>query len=1573
MFPSIRDLIKLEFYKNRSLAELHGIVINAVEILSLEPITYDVHNTKIVLKVDQWEGVDVLQRPILHYAERIGFYNRLNLKELLLGVGAITESTDTVIVSLNRQGYDFNHDDIELIGDSIIAKEYSLGYIGAITTEEIGEYVPPVVIEPPVPAVVVSVSSDAKPEGGTLVHEVVLNKVLTIATGVVIAVTYNGSAALGTDTGLIEYNIGFGWVNTGMSSGSFAVAVPVGVDRFSIRILTVEDTYFESDETYLVSAKVINQDPVFGTGTILNNDPVPVISINDTSVTEGGLIEHTVTLSTPSASVSSYPASLVGITATNTLDFNANLAQATLTNGVTYNPANQTLVIPALVTSFKVSYTTVDDNVNESVETVEFRLGNKVAIGTIFDNDTLPSISVNNIEVTESVDSHAVFNVTLSHPMSTNVQFTAMVINGSAVMGQDIRDLMYQNGAVWVNASNTPITIPAGETTARVRVTIDDDNVFEPNKSFTLAVTVVGNVLANEIANGLCVITSNDPAPTLLTEVQQIDRFDPLYWRIDGPQTASFSITDYQNGWEALFQCRQTDDLVGIIWDSENTKDHKYLAYETNTDYRNLVWDFDIELSPSMPVLSDPQYAPTLTIVYYNEAGFKSYAYVALWNYADNPNSRAAHIQINWNNIRGGYAADIPFTPYDVRQIFFSGYVTGYDKANVSKFDETKEGFLRVTNSIVSGSNSKLNINRVLVPQHDIGMCTSYDDHYDLNPRRIVNNLEYLGYNGFINHYCGMSHYPVINWNASLNRFEIPDTLITGETVVNPACRKWHEQYAKALHEANMEPVFSVSWELYSLGARETWCQREWNDTIGRTGYEPPSYFMSMCHENAIAYIHKAYREFADTLIFGGCEVIMQIGEPWWWFNVASLNPCVYDYQTRLAFNADTGLYAPNFGTIYEAVDKVGTPYDEFKLWLRNKLGQTCQDIRTMLKDTYGDNAKVCPLIFFPSIRTHQPSLATYINYPQEYYAYPNFDFIMTEAYDWVIEQPPRLDLSHQAVNEIPIAELGYPVDKIAYLSGFVPDAMIAYIYKFDYESNYRKPIWQRIFGDIKNNNPVGIWKQLAWAYPQVMYDSLTIDTDRAPRGFFMAEEYVKPISDNTPYPVDIFDSATQPPQPSPIQQPVNVVAVKNEWGDVHISFDVNNYKYGTKFEVQILNTTGVYPLWRKTTKDTFVSISISELVASGISGSLKIVVIPDDGDNSVVLDIDPVLDNGFVSTVIFFAGQSHAVAHFTEMSGNNSRHDLVSATTLRNAYAEGKGIHPATVLPVLIAWGGSAADKLAQVDSNVNDTNYWYDLDNDVDGPRLTQALNIMSQYTSVPNKLLLWSQGSADADASGSASPYLSDTTRYSTASNKILTKLLSALPESTKVYWQILGRKYTGVVPKEVFGIERYNYRQTQILLINSIPDYVVGSWTLGGERSSGYINEQNIWAHHTQTVYHSIAADIGEAMGNEIDRIDSPPSWISLAPVQNVSATHSGEDIVLSWDLSMSYDKYVINQFNVLDGSTIYTREVTGTSDTFTAAEQRAVYGYTAGTISATVVGYDSISDTYGPTVTYNQPL
>ncbi|MFL9477468.1 phage capsid protein [Acinetobacter baumannii] len=621
------------------------------------------------------------------------------------------------------------------------------------------------------------------------------------------------------------------------------------------------------------------------------------------------------------------------------------------------------------------------------------------------------------------------------------------------------------------------------------------------------------------ITNRQNVQNNTNTSPHPITQNTLIDRFSPIYWRIDGPQTMSFAITNYGNGFEASFRSRMTNDLVGISWDSYDTKDHKFLAYETKYSYAGVVWDFDIELSASMPVLNNPSLTPTLT-VYYHDNGVDKIAYIVLFNYANNPSSRTAHIHINWDTVKAGFSATDSFPVTNIQRISFSGFTSHYNGQSATPLSQPEDGYIRITNSVVTGTNAKLNLSRVVVPQHNYGICTSYDDHYDLNPQRLVNNMVALGYQGLVNHYCGMSHYPEMTWKSDINKWQIPDTLVTGETVVNACTRKWHEKYAQALHNANMQPIFGVSFEMYSLGANEFWAQRDWNSNLGKTGYQPPSYFFSLSDQNALAYLHKVFIEFADTMVAGGCNVNMQIGEPWWWYNTDTNLPCVYDYPTKLAFNADTGLYAPDLGTIYEAMNKTGTPYDEFKTWLRNKLGQTCQNIRAAIKAKYA-NAQVCPLIFFPSIRSPIQTLATYINYPSQHYSYPNFDYIMTEAYDWLLEA--KLDLAHQAVSQIPTQDLGYPANKVAYLSGFVPDASIAYIYGVDKNKPYRTPIWQRIFGDMKNNVSLGLMKQFIWAYPQVMFDSITIDTTQAPNGFFVENTLYSPISDNTPYPPDIY------------------------------------------------------------------------------------------------------------------------------------------------------------------------------------------------------------------------------------------------------------------------------------------------------------------------------------------------------------------------------------------------------------------------------------------------------------------
>ncbi|MCU0189402.1 non-contractile tail sheath protein, partial [Citrobacter freundii] len=152
------------------------------------------------------------------------------------------------------------------------------------------------------------------------------------------------------------------------------------------------------------------------------------------------------------------------------------------------------------------------------------------------------------------------------------------------------------------------------------------------------------------IINRQNVQNNSNSSPHPITQNTLIDRFSPIYWRIDGPQTMSFAITNYGNGFEASFRSRMTNDLVGITWDS----------YETKYSYAGVIWDFDIELSASMPVLNNSSLTPTLT-VYYQDNGVDKVAYVVLFNYANNPSSRTAHIHINWDSVKAGFSATDSF------------------------------------------------------------------------------------------------------------------------------------------------------------------------------------------------------------------------------------------------------------------------------------------------------------------------------------------------------------------------------------------------------------------------------------------------------------------------------------------------------------------------------------------------------------------------------------------------------------------------------------------------------------------------------------------------------------------------------------------------------------------------------------------------------------------------------------------------------------------------------------------------------------------------------------------------
>lgn len=117
MLPLLRKKLKTISASNKPLQNIFKSCIEGEEVISVEKHTNGIHNTKVTLLLKNGE-------------ERVQFYNRLDLSEIMGGVTIEASNLAQVIDELNLKGFDFNEDDLEIIDNSITAKIASLGYIG---------------------------------------------------------------------------------------------------------------------------------------------------------------------------------------------------------------------------------------------------------------------------------------------------------------------------------------------------------------------------------------------------------------------------------------------------------------------------------------------------------------------------------------------------------------------------------------------------------------------------------------------------------------------------------------------------------------------------------------------------------------------------------------------------------------------------------------------------------------------------------------------------------------------------------------------------------------------------------------------------------------------------------------------------------------------------------------------------------------------------------------------------------------------------------------------------------------------------------------------------------------------------------------------------------------------------------------------------------------------------------------------------------------------------------------------------------------------------------------------------
>ena len=350
-------------------------------------------------------------------------------------------------------------------------------------------------------------------EGNSGTANVTFTATLSAASGKTVTVGY--ATADGTATAPADYTSSTGTLtfNPGVLTRTFTVAV-------------VGDTRDEFDETFLANlSSPVNVTIADGqgVGTILDNDPIPSLSINNVTVTEvdAGTVTatFTATLSAASGKTVTVDYATSDVTATAPADYSGT------TGTLTFTPGSTTQTIPITVQG------DLSDEVNETYRVTLSNPANAtittaIGTGTITDNDPVPSIAISDVTLTEgnAGTTNANFTVSLSASSGMNVTVNYTSTNGTATQPAD-----------YTTTSGT-LTFTPGQATKTISVPVVGDVLDEIDETFVVNLSGPTNATIAD-SQGVATITDDDPAPSLTINDQNLTEGDA------GTANMTFTVT----------------------------------------------------------------------------------------------------------------------------------------------------------------------------------------------------------------------------------------------------------------------------------------------------------------------------------------------------------------------------------------------------------------------------------------------------------------------------------------------------------------------------------------------------------------------------------------------------------------------------------------------------------------------------------------------------------------------------------------------------------------------------------------------------------------------------------------------------------------------------------------------------------------------------------------------------------------------------------------------------------------------------------------------------------------------
>lgn len=302
--------------------------------------------------------------------------------------------------------------------------------------------------------------------------------------------------------------------------GNGSLTIAEGDTSAEIRITVSGDTTPEGDETFSIGLSNLSANARFADDTALGTirtDELPQVSISPASIDEGNSgqrqLSFNVTLSDPTVGTTTVNYQTVDIGSATADDDYSHVASGSITIAQGDTQGSIAIFINGDTTdepdeTFEVTLTAVSAN-------VELNTAAATAVGTILNDDSVQGtgdaqVSVRNIGIREGADGEQptlVFNVAVN-PVDASSDITLDYRTADDTATTSNND--YQAVPL------TTLTIPAGNNTAQIAVTINGDDDIENDETFKLEFSNISSnaTLTTPTAYGL-IIDDDDPSQTL--------------------------------------------------------------------------------------------------------------------------------------------------------------------------------------------------------------------------------------------------------------------------------------------------------------------------------------------------------------------------------------------------------------------------------------------------------------------------------------------------------------------------------------------------------------------------------------------------------------------------------------------------------------------------------------------------------------------------------------------------------------------------------------------------------------------------------------------------------------------------------------------------------------------------------------------------------------------------------------------------------------------------------------------------------------------------------------------------